>query len=263
MGQFGCSAGGYVVTVRISDNGRVRTLALDRPERLNAFSNQLIADLGAALRNAAADAEVSVILLTGTGRAFSAGADLMEIAENMANSDKRGEAKSEAFVELIDILAELPKPLIVAINGVGVGFGMTILGFADVVFMSSDARLRCPFTELGAPPEAASTYLLPLLLGRQNAAWALLSSEWISADEAREIGLVWKVCPSDELLAVAYRHAERLADKPAEMLSTVKRLLNAPHREQISAAAARENEAMAELIGTGANAEALVSFLRR
>jgi enoyl-CoA hydratase/carnithine racemase len=251
------------MTVRITDRGGVRTIALNRPERLNAFSNQLVADLGAALRDAAAEAEVSVILLTGTGRAFSAGADLKEIAKNMANPDMRGEAKSEAFVELIDTLAELPKPLIVAINGVGVGFGMTILGFADVVFMSSDARLRCPFTELGAPPEAASTYLLPLLLGRQNAAWTLLSSEWISADEAREIGLVWKVCAPDDLLMVAHQHAERLADKPAEMLTTVKRLLNAPHREQIAAAVARENEAMAELIGTGANADALVSFLHR
>jgi enoyl-CoA hydratase/carnithine racemase len=251
------------MTVQISDRGRVRTIALNRPERLNAFSNQLVAELGAALQDAAADPEISVILLTGTGRAFSAGADLKEIAEHMTNSDVRGEAKSDAFVELIDTLAELPKPLIVAINGVGVGFGMTILGFADVAFMSSDARLRCPCTELGAPPEAASTYLLPLLLGRQNAAWALLSSEWISADEAREIGLVWKVCAPDELLAVAHQHAERLADKPAGMLTPVKKLLNAPHREQIAAAAARENQAIAELIGTGANVDALASFLER
>jgi enoyl-CoA hydratase/carnithine racemase len=125
-----------------------------------------------------------------SGCAFSAGADVKEIAERMADPAMRGEAKSDALVELIDTLADLPKPLIVAVNGVGVGFGMTILGFADVAFMSSHARLRCPFTAIGAPPEAASTYPLPLLLGRQNAAWALLSAEWILADEAREIGLV-------------------------------------------------------------------------
>jgi enoyl-CoA hydratase/carnithine racemase len=89
----------------------------------------------------------------------------------MANPAMSGETTSREFDELIDTLADLPKPLIVAINGVGVGFGMTILGFADIVFMSSEARLRCPFTTIGAPPEAASTYLLPLLLGRQNAAW--------------------------------------------------------------------------------------------
>ena len=175
------------MTIRINDQSRVRTIALNRPERLNAFSIQLVADLAAALQDAAADPEVSVILLTGTGRAFSAGADLKEIAEHMANPAASGDVKDTAFVELIDTLADLPKPLIVAVNGVGVGFGMTILGFADLVFMSSEARLRCPFTSIGAPPEAASTYLLPLLLGRQNAAWALLSSEWISADEARDM----------------------------------------------------------------------------
>jgi len=254
------------MTVQTSDRAHVRTIALNRPERLNAFNSQLVADLAAALQGAVDDPEVSVILLTGVGRAFSAGADLKDIAEHFehpANAPAVGEATSSEFDELIAALAELSKPLIVAVNGVGVGFGMTILGFADVVFMSSEARLRCPFTTLGAPPEAASTYLLPLLLGRQNAAWALLSSEWISADEAREIGLVWKVCAPDELLAVAQQHAERLADKPAAMLTTVKRLLNAPHREQIAAAVARENQAMAELIGTGTNAAALTSFLQR
>jgi enoyl-CoA hydratase/carnithine racemase len=254
------------MTVLVTDRSRVRTIALNRPERLNAFNNQLVTDLGAALRDAADDDEVSVILLTGTGRAFSAGADLKEIAEHLQTpGDPAGhrEAGSPAFGELIDTLTNLPKPLIVAVNGVGVGFGMTVLGFADVAFMSSEARLKCPFTELGAPPEAASTYLLPLLLGRQNAAWALLSSDWISAAEALEMGLVWKVCTPAELLDVAHAHAARLAEKPAAMLSTVKRLLNVPHREHIAAAAARENQAMAALLGTGTNAEALTSFLNR
>lgn len=251
------------MTVLVSDEAGVRTITLNRPERLNAFSIQLVADLGAALAAAATDPQVSVVLLTGAGRAFSAGADLKEIAEHTANPAASGETTSAEFDHLIASLTDLPKPLLVAVNGVGVGFGMTILGFADVVFMSSEARLRCPFTELGAPPEAASTYLLPLLVGKQNAAWALLSSEWISADEARDIGLVWKVLPADELMATAQKHARRLAQKPAAMLSTVKRLLIAPHRDQIAAAAARENVYMAELMGTGANAEALAAFLQR
>lgn len=251
------------MTLRITDRAGVRTMALNRPERLNAFSNQLITDLVAALHDAGADPEVSVIVLTGTGRAFSAGADLKEIAEHLADPAGPGDVANTAFGELIDTLADLPKPLLAAVNGAAVGFGMTILGFADVVFMSSTARLRCPFTALGAPPEAASTYLLPLLVGRQNAAWTLLSAEWISAEEAREIGLAWKVCAPEDLLAVARDHAERLAEQPTAMLATVKRLLNAPHREQIAAAAARENAAMGELIGGDTNAAALASFLQR
>ncbi|MFV3255167.1 enoyl-CoA hydratase/isomerase family protein, partial [Klebsiella pneumoniae] len=77
---------------------------------------------------------------------------------------------------------------------VGLGIGATILGFADLAFMSTAARLKCPFTSLGVAPEAASSYLMPLLVGRQNAAWMLMSSEWISAAEAKEMGLVWRVC---------------------------------------------------------------------
>lgn len=165
------------MTVAIDDHDHVRTIVLNRPESLNAFNNALVTDFGAALQAAASDPEVSVVLLTGAGRAFSAGADLKEIAEHMADPGANRDVESSSFVELVETLTDFPKPLIAAVNGVGVGFGMTVLGFADLVFMSSEARLKCPFTALGAPPEAASTYLLPLLLGRQNAAWTLLSSE--------------------------------------------------------------------------------------
>ena len=85
------------------------------------------------------------------------------------------------FLGLLDALVAFPKPLVCAVNGVGLGIGATILGFADLAFMSTTARLKCPFTSLGVAPEAASSYLLPLLLGRQDAAWMLLSAEWVSA----------------------------------------------------------------------------------
>src|SRR5258707_10056814 len=114
---------------------------------------------------------------------------------------------------MIETLAALRKPLILAVNGLGGGIGATILGYAGLVFMSSSARLKCPFTSLGVAPEAASSYLLPQLVGRQNAAWMLLSSEWIDADEALRMGFAWKVCEPDSLLAEARRHAEILASR--------------------------------------------------
>ena len=131
---------------------------------------------------------------------------------------------------LIDALVAFPKPLVVAVNGVGLGIGCTILGFADLAFMSTPARLKCPFTSLGVAPEAASSYLLPLLVGRQNAAWLLQSSEWVSAEEALEMGLVWRVCEPDDLLAEARRHAEVLAARPISSLVAVKRTMTAPLR---------------------------------
>ena len=129
---------------------------------------------------------------------------------------------------MIDALSRFPKPLICAVNGVGVGIGATILGYADLAFMSSTARLKCPFTSLGVAPEAASSYLLPQLMGRQNAAWLLMSSEWVSAEEALRMGLVWKVCEPSELIAEARRHAEILASRPIPSLMAVKQTIAEP-----------------------------------
>ncbi len=164
---------------------------------------------------------------------------------------------------MLDALADFPKPLICAVNGVGVGIGTTILGFADLAFMSSSARLKCPFTSLGVAPEAASSYLMPRLLGRQNAAWLLMSSEWVDAAEAREMGLVWKVCEPDALLAEARRHAETLAAKPISSLIAVKQTMVAPVRDAITAAVEREKALFVELVGTAANVDALAQFADR
>lgn len=245
-------------TLLISDENRVRTLTLNRPESLNAFNEALYDATAQAVLDAAADDEVAVILLTGSGRAFSAGTDLSEMQEMVTNPDfQRGE---HGFIGLIDALTALNKPLILAVNGLGLGIGTTIVGFADLVFMSSTARFKCPFTSLGVAPEAASSYLLPQLLGRQNAAWLLLSSEWIDAAEAQRMGLVFKVCEPDELLAEARRHAGVLAGRPISSLIAVKDTMMAPVRADIEAARRRENGYFAELMGGQANADALAAF---
>ena len=210
----------------ISDDNRVRTLTLDRPEVLNAFDEALYEATAVAIRAAAADPDVAVVLLTGNGRAFSAGNDLNEMQTRI--SDPSFANKGSHFTSMIDALTDFPKPLICAVNGLGVGIGATILGYADLVFMSSQARLKCPFTSLGVAPEAASSYLLPQLIGRQNAAWLLMSSEWVDADEALRMGLVWKVCEPDDLLPEARRHAEILASRPIPSLMAVKQTIAEP-----------------------------------
>jgi enoyl-CoA hydratase/carnithine racemase len=121
---------------------------------------------------------------------------------------------------------------------------MTMLSYADLVFMANDARMRCPFTELGAPTEAGSSYMFPRLLGRQHAAWILLSSEWIDAQQAFEIGLAWQLCEPDQLMDVTYDHARRLAARPLAALAQVKKLMNAPERAELAAAFDREREAL-------------------
>ncbi len=249
------------MTLLIDDANKVRTVTLNRPEALNAFNEALYEATAEALRTAADDPDVAVVLLTGAGRAFSAGADLTEMQARI--TDPQLARQASAFTTLIDALAALPKPLICAVNGVGVGIGATILGYADLSFMSATARLKCPFTSLGVAPEAASSYLLPQLMGRQNAAWLLMSSEWVDATEALRMGLVWKVCQPSDLLTEARRHAEILASRPVSSLMAVKRAIVEPIGPEIAAASARENAYFAELMGGPANADALAEFTSR
>ncbi|GAB2759809.1 enoyl-CoA hydratase/isomerase family protein [Nocardioides salsibiostraticola] len=246
------------MTLTIDDNRRVRTITLDRPEALNAFNEELYDATTDALRAAALDPEVAVVLLTGNGRGFSAGTDLLEMHARATDPDFV--PGRHGFVGLLDALVDFPKPLICAVNGVGLGIGATILGFADLAFMSSTAKLKCPFTSLGVAPEAASSYLFPRLVGHQNAAWMLLSASWISAAEALEMGLVWKVCEPEDLLPQAREHAELLASRPISSLVAVKRTMTEPLRNEIRAARDRENAAFADLMGGPANLEALTAF---
>ncbi len=242
----------------VEDRARVRTLTLNRPDALNAFDNALYAATTAAVHEAAADPSVAVVVVTGAGRAFCAGTDLVEMAQ-LAD----GSLEGSGFPGLVDALADFPKPLVCAVNGLGLGIGATILGFADLALMSSSARLKCPFTSLGVAPEAASSLLLPLLVGRQNAAWMLLSAEWVDAEEALRTGLVWRVCAPESLMAETHRHAELLASRPISSLVAVKRTMTEPWRDAVRRARDREDAAFAELMGGPANTEALTAFLER
>lgn len=248
------------MTLLIADANRVRTLTLNRPEALNAFNEALYDTVAEALASAAADPEVAVVLITGTGRGFSAGQDLTEMQARI--TDPGFTPGAHGFPGLIDALAAFPKPLLCAVNGLAVGLGATILGFADLAFMSTTARVKCPFTSLGVAPEAASSYLLPQLVGRQNAAWLLMSSEWVDAPDALRMGLVWRLCEPEDLVAEATRHAEILAARPISSLIAVKQAMVEPTRGEIAAARTREDGYFAELLGAQANAEALADFSR-
>lgn len=249
------------MTLIIADENRVRTLTLNRPEALNAFNESLYDATTEALTDAAADPGVAVVMITGAGRAFSAGQDLTEMQARITDPGFR--SGKHGFTGLIDALGSFSKPLICVVNGLGVGLGATLLGFADLAFMSTTARLKCPFTSLGVAPEAASSYLLPQLVGRQNAAWLLMSSQWIDATEALRMGLVWKLCEPPTLVAEATQHADILAAQPIASLVAVKQSMMEPARPDIAAARSREDAYFAELMGAGANAEALSEFTQR
>jgi enoyl-CoA hydratase/carnithine racemase len=243
------------------DEARVRCLTLDRPDALNAFNEALYDELSDALIAAASDDSVAVVVLTGSGRAFSAGQDLIEMNERITNPEFQ--PGRHGFPGLIDQLAAFPKPLLLAINGLGLGIGATIIGFADLTFMAEGAKLKCPFTSLGVAPEAASSLLFPRLIGHQNAAWVLLSAEWIYAEEAKELGLVWRVVPDADLLEVTMDHAKRLAAMPISSLKAVKETMTANRVIETREARDREDAKFQALMGGPANMEALIAFAER
>lgn len=241
-------------TVHVEDGGdRVRTLVLNRPERLNAFDAATFAGVRDALERAAGDPGVGCVVLTGAGRAFSAGIDLG------ADAGPPGE-EAAAFVEA---LVRFPKPLVAAVNGVAVGVGATLLAHCDLVLAAESARLRVPLVALGLVPEAASTVMLPAVMGPQAAAHALLGAGWISSAEALAAGLAWRRCPDDELLASAHAVAVEIAAQPLEALVATKRLLLEARLPAVRAALERERAEFAWLAAGPAHREALLAFRER
>ncbi len=218
-GELPPPAAGELVLAR--DAGPVRWLTLNRPHRLNALTADSYRALRAALVAADGDEAVAVVVLTGAGRAFCAGADLTELP-----GTDRGRLVAD-FEALVLALAGLSKPLVAGVHGAAVGLGMTMLLHCDLVVVAESARLRAPFTELGTVPEAMSSVLLPRAVGAQRAAELLLTSRWVSSAEAVEYGLAIRRCPDADLDAVTGELAARIGAFPAPAVAATKRLLRA------------------------------------
>ena len=228
----------------VEDRDRVRLLTFNRPDRANAFNEELYHAAADALRAAQADDDVAVVVFTGAGKAFCAGTDLLEMAETVD-----GTATSrDGFPAFVDVLQEFPKPLVAAVNGAAVGLGFTMLAHCDLVFVSDRARLLAPFTNMGVAPEAASSYLLPRRMGRQRASLSLFTSDWITAEDAVASGLAVQQCSPETLLDETMDLAVRIASKSLPSLMATKRLLLDAEREGIARARALENAAFAELL---------------
>jgi enoyl-CoA hydratase/carnithine racemase len=222
-------------TVAARTKSGITTVMLNRPDKLNAFTASAYEKLAVLLRNANADPEVRVVVLRGTGRAFSSGVDL-----DAASKDVERERLGSTFRYLIETLITLEKPLVAAVHGVAVGFGATILLHCDFVLLANDARLRYPFTLLGTAPEAGSSFLLPLTVGPQRAAELILTGRWVTADEAVSYGLAARVVPAAELGREVASMAEALAAAAPEALTSAKRLLRTGQADAVRVALQRE-----------------------
>ena len=241
------------MSVEIEINDGVAVITMNRPERKNAFTREQYELLANALNAADQDSEVRVAVLTGAGAAFSSGQDLkemMELASGVASGTPTT-SKAGGFTVLLDALEVFSKPLIAAVNGVAVGIGMTLLPFCDIVLVDETARMRVPFSELGVPPEAASSVLFADRIGWQRAAELLLTSRWVDATEAVEIGLALRTTPAGEALSQARELATTIASKSAYSTRVIKQLMVAGRGTRTQEARAREEALFADLFRSG------------
>jgi enoyl-CoA hydratase/carnithine racemase len=190
-------------------------ITLNRPDQLNAFTYHTLGELRAAFAAAEADVSVVGIIITGEGRAFSAGLDMSTLSETTQSSNAPREATEDELPGLFSYLLEIPKPIIAAINGVAAGGGLILALMSDLRFASVDAALTTVFLKRGLIAEHGSSWLLPRLVGVSKALDLLWMSDKITAEEAREIGLVDRVLESEKLLDAARDYVSRLSTTTA------------------------------------------------
>lgn len=201
-------------TILVEKKENVATLTLNRPERLNALTEQLCEEVLDALNKLAKDDTIRVLVITGSGRAFSAGLDL-DWARSMVEQRKQGQRAYDVpnwLTKLHLALIDMPHPTIATINGVAVGWGITMTLSCNIRIAAEDARISFPFaSSVGIVPEMNSTYMLPRLVGIGKACELIFTGKTITGKEAKEIGLVNDAVPLAELQTVTSELAETIA----------------------------------------------------
>lgn len=215
--------------LQVERDGALAILTLDRPEVMNAFDEALTAALGAAVGAAAADAAVRAVVITGAGRAFSAGQDLRDrVAAIQRGGDLRlGDELRRRYHPVIAAIRAMRKPVIAAVNGVAAGAGLGLAVACDVRVAAASATFRAAWGRVGLVPDAGSAYFLPRLLGWGRATDMVLSGEPVGADEALRIGLATRVWPDAEFAPSWRAYACGLAEGATEAFALTKEGLNA------------------------------------
>jgi 2-(1,2-epoxy-1,2-dihydrophenyl)acetyl-CoA isomerase len=211
-------------TVLSSTSQGVLTLTLNRPDALNSFTVEMKEGLLAALKDAARNKEVRVVVLTGAGRAFSAGQDLKERAGPDVND--LGTELRTRYNPIILAMRRLEKPIIGAINGVAAGAGISVAMACDIVLASDKASFMEAFGRVGLVPDTGSSWFLPRLVGPARAAEMMFTAHSVDAATAERIGLVNRVVAADKLMEEANALAARLAQAAPIALALAKRALN-------------------------------------
>lgn len=248
--------------ILLERDGAVAIITLNRPKQLNALNQALIGELLAALNELAQDDAVRAVLLTGSGdRAFAAGADIGELAQlESATQARRLAARSH---ELGRKMADLPKPIIAAINGFALGGGLELALACDIRIAGDNAQVGLPEATLGIIPGWGGTQRLARLAGAGMAKLLMMTGDRISADEALRLGIVERVVPQAELLDAARNLAQKLAAQPPLSMAAIKQAVNRGLNMALDDANMFEAGLFAEVVMTEDRQEGTRAFLEK
>lgn len=236
-------------------------ITLNRPDRLNAWTYRMGAELSEAVEAANADDDVLAIVVTGAGRGFCAGADIADVFQ--AQSEGRDVGNRGGTRNWVD-LVRASKPMVAAINGPAIGVGLTQVLPMDYLIAAEDAKLSVRFVKMGVVPELASSHFLPLRMGWGRASELMLSGRTVLGSEALEIGLVDRVTTAKDLLPTAHEVARGMGENPQAALRQIKALITQNVSEADCARAQeREMAALARAYESPEHKEAIAAFLEK
>jgi 2-(1,2-epoxy-1,2-dihydrophenyl)acetyl-CoA isomerase len=247
------------VAFEIKDN--IAFITLNRPEKLNSFTREMSVNLLARLEECGSLKEVRAVLLTGAGRAFSAGQDLAEIVgPNALGMDK---ILSEQYNPLVRLIRTLPKPVIAAVNGIAAGAGANIALCCDIVVASRSASFIQAFSKIGLIPDSGGTFFLPRLVGWQKALGIAMLGDKIGAAEAERMGMVYKVYDDEEFSGASRALAAVLAQMPTRALAFTKHAFNYSATNSLETQLLLEDELQQKAALTQDHAEGVNAFIEK
>ncbi len=238
------------------DNG-VLTVTFNRPSKKNAFTREMYEGLIAAFSRAETEKEIRVLVLRGAGGAFTGGNDLGDFM----NAPPTGE--DSVVFRFLKAITTAEKPVIAQVEGPAVGIGTTLLLHTDMVYCAEDAKFVLPFVNLGLVPEAASSFLMPRIMGHQRAAELLMFGEPFDAQTARELGFVNRIVAKAELEGFVNARAQQLAAQPLGAITQTKRLLREGAGAQVQEALHKEGALFIERLTSPEAQEAFMAFFEK
>ena len=238
-----------------------RIITLNRPQRLNAFTEAMHQALAAAITDAERDETCRALLLTGAGRAFSSGQDLNERVTPSGDVVVPGEALAKYYNPLVRKLRALPFPVVAAVNGIAAGAGLNVALACDIVLAARSATFTQVFARLGLVPDAGGTWLLPRLVGQARARGLALLAEPLTAEQAEAWGLIWKAVDGGALMAEAEKLCAHFATAPTIGLGLIKRALDASEDNDFATQLDLERQLQREAGSTPDYGEGVRAFL--